>query len=67
MLNGKEIKINKVREVKGAYRYINTPGQILGKTENGFYVKTMDTFIEVTEYIYDGKIKTGDRMAWERF
>lgn len=62
-LNGKEIKINRVREVKGAHRYINTPGQILGKTEHGFYVKTGDTFIEVTEYQYEGKIRTGDRMA----
>ncbi len=62
-LNGKEIKINRVREVKGAHRYINTPGQILGKSEHGFYVKTKDTFIEVTEYVYDGKIRTGDRMA----
>lgn len=63
ILNGQEIKINRVREVKGAHRYINTPGQILGKTEQGFYVKTGDTFIEVTEYVYDGKIRTGDRMA----
>lgn len=63
MLNGQEIKINRVREVKGAHRYINTPGQILGKTEHGFYVKTKDTFLEVTEYVYDGKIRTGDRLA----
>lgn len=62
-LNGKEIKINRVREVKGAHRYINIPGQILGKTEHGFYVKTGDTFLEVTEYQYEGKIRTGDRMA----
>lgn len=67
MLNGKEIRINKVREIKGARKYINTPGQILGKTEHGFYVKTKDTFIEVTEYVYEGKIRTGDRMAWEGF
>ena len=61
-LNGQEIKINKVREVKGAHQYINTPGQILGKTKQGFYVKTKDTFIEVTEYVYNGKIRIGDRM-----
>lgn len=67
MLNGKEIRINRVREVKGAHRYINTPGQILGKTERGFYVKTGDSFIEVTEYLYEGKIRTGDRMSWEGF
>lgn len=65
MLNGKEIKINRVREVEGARSYINTPGQILGKSGEGFYVKTKDTFIEVLEYIYDGNIRTGDRMTWE--
>ena len=62
MLNGKEIRINKVREIRGATPYINTPGQILGKTEEGFYVKTRDTFVEIVEYIYDGKIKVGDRL-----
>lgn len=61
-LNDKEIKINKVREIEGAHEYINTPGQILGKTDNGFYVKTGDTFVEVVEYDYKGKIRTGDRL-----
>ena len=61
-LGDKEIKINKVREIKGAREYIGTPGQIIGKTEKGFYVKTKDTFIEVQEYEYDGKIRVGDRM-----
>ncbi len=56
-LNGREIKINRVREVPEARKYINIPGQILGKTRDGFYVKTKDTFIEVVEYEYDGKIK----------
>ena len=61
-LNGREIKINKCREVVGARKYINIPGQIIGKSELGFYVKTSDTFIEILEYEYDGKIKVGDRM-----
>lgn len=61
-INGTEIKINHVREVKGAKEYINTPGQIIGKTAEGFFVKTRDTFVEVTEYEYDGKIRIGDRM-----
>lgn len=61
-LNGKEIKINKVKEISGARTYIGTPGQILGKTERGFFVKTKDTFIEVAEFEYEGKIRVGDRM-----
>ena len=61
-LNGREIKINRVREIKGARNYIGNPGQILGKTEKGFYVKTKDSFIEVLEYEFDGKIRVGDRI-----
>jgi len=63
VLNGKPIRINKVREIKGAREYIHTCGQVLKKTSDGFYVKTRDTFIEVIEYEYDGKIRVGDRMA----
>ncbi len=62
-LNGQEIKINKVREIPGVRSYIGKPGQILGKTENGFYVKSKDTFIEVLEFEYEGKIRVGDRMV----
>lgn len=64
-INGKEIKINKVKYIPDAPEYINTPGQIIGKTSNGFYVKTLDTVVEVVEYSYDGKIRVGDRMKDE--
>lgn len=63
ILNGKEIKINKVREVEGVREYINIPGQILGKTEGGFYVKTKDRIIEVLEYTYEGIIRIGERLG----
>ena len=66
-INGKEIRIGRVSEIKEARAYINIPGQIIGKTDRGFYVKTKDTFVEVTEYEYGGKIKVGDRMTWERY
>ena len=62
MLNGEPIQINCVKMVKGAKTYINIPGQIIGKAENSFYVKTGDSFIEVTDYRYDGRIRIGDRM-----
>ena len=61
-LNGKPIKINKVKMIEGARSYIGKSGQIIGKTENGFYVKTADTFVEVVEFEFDGKIRVGDRM-----
>ena len=62
VLNGEPIRINKCYEISGVRSYINKPGQILGKTDRGFIVKTKDTVIEVTEYEYDGKIRVGDRM-----
>lgn len=66
-LNGREIKINKVREIIGACQYIGKPGQILGRTKNGFYVKSKDTFIEVLEFEYKGKIRVGDRMICQKY
>ncbi|MCR5302190.1 MAG: methionyl-tRNA formyltransferase [Lachnospiraceae bacterium] len=63
LLNGKEIKINRCREIPNARTYKNKPGQIIGKTDSGFYVKTRDTFVEVLEYEYDGGIRVGDRMG----
>ena len=62
-LNGKNLFINHVREIPSARPYINIPGQVLQKSENGFYVKTKDTFIEVLEYEYEGKIRVGDRLG----
>lgn len=62
-LGGKEIRINMLREINGARNYINIPGQILGRSDGGFYVKTRDTFVEVIDYEYEGKIRVGDRMT----
>ena len=54
--------INKSRMVAGAHIYKNTAGQVIGKTEDGFLVKTGDTMLEVVEYTFNGKIKIGDRL-----
>lgn len=61
-INGKKISINKARMVEGAHTYKNTIGQVVGKTKEGFVVKTGDTIIEIIEYTYDGRIKMGDRL-----
>jgi len=61
-IDGQIIRINKVKEIIGAREYKGISGQVLGKTKNGFYVKTKDTFVEVTEYEYDGKIRIGNRL-----
>lgn len=61
-LNGSEVKIYRVKMIPGAHEYINTPGQILKKDPDGFYVKTLDTMIKVIEYETDGKIRVGSRF-----
>lgn len=57
-----DVKINAVRLIPDAPVYIGTPGQILYKTDQGYVVKTVDSFVEVTEYETDGKIRVGDRL-----
>lgn len=49
--------------IRGAPIYKNTTGQIVGKTEHSFVVKTGDTTLKITEYTYDGRIKMGDRLV----
>lgn len=56
------IIIYAARQVDNTRPYINIPGQVVGKTKYGFYVKTLDTILEVTDYEYDGKIQIGDRL-----
>jgi methionyl-tRNA formyltransferase len=60
--NGAEVKINKARVIENAPNYIGTPGQILLKTQNGYLVKTLDSFIEISEVYSNVKIKVGDKL-----
>jgi methionyl-tRNA formyltransferase len=61
-LKGKEILINKSQLVDNAPSYKGIVGAVLKKDIFGFYVKTKDSFIKVTEYSYDGVVKVGDRF-----
>lgn len=61
-IKGNKIMINKSQMIEGAHSYKNIPGQVIGKTEDGFLVKTGDTMLEITEYTYSGKIRVGDRL-----
>lgn len=62
-INGNKISINKARMIEGACSYKNIPGQVIGKTEDGFLIKTKDTIIEIIEYTYVGKVRIGDRLV----
>lgn len=61
-IEGNRIRINKAKIIPGAHVYKNIAGQVVGKTVQGFIVKTGDSIIEIVEYEYAGKIKIGDRL-----
>lgn len=62
IINGAEMKINKVVYFDNARVYTCIPGAILTKFEDGFLVKTGDTFVKVIEWEYDGTFRVGDRF-----
>ena len=62
MLSKREIKINKVELVDNALNYKAIVGSIMSKTLTNFTVKTKDSFVKVTEFEFDGKLKIGDRF-----
>jgi len=61
-INGREVKINRARMVEGAATYTGINGSILGVEEDGFLVKTDDSFIKIIEWEYEGRIRMGDRF-----
>ena len=63
-LNKKEMKIFKVDFIKDAPSYKSKIGVIIHVDKSNFFVKTKDTFINVTEYEYNGLIKIGDRFEF---
>lgn len=58
--NGFEVKINASRMIEDAVIYKGKPGQILLKTKDGFFVKTLDSFIEILEVESKVKLKVGE-------
>jgi methionyl-tRNA formyltransferase len=63
VLNGNQIKINKARLIEQAPEYICTPGQLLAKTNDGFLVKTADSFLEILEIESNVLLKVGDKLG----
>lgn len=62
-LNGKKIQIiSSFYDVK-AKKFKGIPGSIIGINKDFFLVKTNDSYLKVTEYIFDGKLKIGDRFG----
>jgi methionyl-tRNA formyltransferase len=61
-LNGKEMYINKIDYIKSAPDYKCKVGVILQKNDDGLLVKTKDSFVKVSEFIFDDRIKVGDKF-----
>jgi methionyl-tRNA formyltransferase len=57
-----EIKINKIQYLANAIIYKGVVGSIVGIDPDGFFVKTLDSFIKVTEWIGYSKPRIGDRL-----
>lgn len=64
-VNNSKILINKVRMVEGAHTYKGIPGQILGRTKEGWYIKTADSMVEILEFDCKEKIRIGSRLKSE--
>jgi methionyl-tRNA formyltransferase len=63
LFNGTEIKINKARLIDQAPQYINTPGQLLAKTKDGFLIKSADSFLEILEIESKMVLKVGHKLG----
>ncbi len=62
-LGSSEIKVNKVEFFPDAPSYIGIPGAVLTKNRASFLVKTLDSYVRVTDWESDKKIKVGDRLT----
>jgi len=56
------VKINRVELIENAPNYKNIPGQLLKKTNKGFFVKTKDSFIHIVEIETEAELQVGGRF-----
>lgn len=60
---GTVVKINGAAMIPEAPIYKSTIGQIVGKTDKGFIVKTRDSTIEVFDIDTETKLRVGDKLV----
>lgn len=63
MCGDKELMINRVEWIPEAPSYKGIPGAVIQKNDEGFMVKTRDSYVRVIEWSGDVKIKVGDRLT----
>jgi methionyl-tRNA formyltransferase len=57
-----ELKINRVELLSNAPAYKGIPGAILEVCSDGFYVKTADSYLKVTEWSGVDRVRIGERL-----
>lgn len=62
-LGNDEIRINRVDYLADAPKYVGIPGAVVSKEAFSFLVKTLDSFVRVSDWDADLKIKVGDRFS----
>ena len=62
-IDGVLVKINRARYISNAPNYIGKNGQLISKTDNGFIVKTNDSFIEIFEITTKAKLQVGKTLT----
>jgi len=68
-LKGQEVLFCESKMISGAKNYIGTPGQVVGKNDDGFVVKTLDSTILITKLMNSDreditkKVRIGDRFV----
>jgi methionyl-tRNA formyltransferase len=62
ILEGKEVHINKLAYIRDAASYKGIPGSVIGIESGAFLVKTLDSFVRVTEWSGYLMPKIGDRF-----
>lgn len=61
-LGDSEIKINAANFLPNAKKYKGIVGAVVGVDANSFYVKTLDSFIQITDWSGYSKPRIGDRF-----
>ena len=61
-LGDMEIKINKLQYLPDAETYKGIIGSVVGVESNAFFVKTLDSFVKVTEWNGCPTPRIGDRL-----
>ena len=61
-INSVPVMISKVELIPGAPIYKGVPGAVLAKEQNGFLVKTGDSYVKLTEWLSATRLRAGVRF-----